>query len=91
MPSEEPKTWLPVKDAARIAREYLRVLIPEIPENDISLEEIEPGDDEWIVTLGYTNPHRVPSFMPTNDERIYKRFRIDAVDGNVISMNIRKP
>jgi len=88
MPTEEAKTWLPVKEAAQVARRYLQELIPEIPAEDISLEEIEPGNDEWLVTLGYTDTHHSTTFMP---QRIYKLFRIDAIDGHVLSMNIRKP
>jgi hypothetical protein len=89
MATAEPKTWIPVKEAARIAREYLRELMPEVPSEDISLEEIEPGTDEWQVTLGYSDPRQPPYFISKSD-RIYKRFRIDAIDGNVLSMNIRK-
>jgi len=86
MATQETQTWIPVKEAARIAREYLQELMPEIPQDDISLEEVEPGDKEWLVTMGYSDPRR-PAFLDRG--RIYKRFRIDALEGQVLSMNIR--
>ncbi len=51
---------------------------------DISIEEIELSSDEkyWLITLG----HPRTFFVPAKD---YKKIKVDAETGEVISMKMR--
>jgi len=80
-----------VKQAATSAVEYLRALIPSIPANDISLEEVEMDGRDWLVTLGFTDKHSQAFRRVMDSGRAYKQFRINSVTGQVSSMRIRKP
>ncbi|MFN0069208.1 MAG: hypothetical protein ACKVYV_16430 [Limisphaerales bacterium] len=84
----EPK--FDVKQAAEIAFNYLRSLMP-IPADDISLEEVELDGKEWHVTLGFTSKHQRNIAAIMGDSRVYKVFKIDSTTGRVLSMRIRKP
>ena len=72
---------LSAKEAARVAAEYLED-IKNI--YDVSLEEIEFSRTEnlWLVTLSYT-----PSSLLGADKE-YKIFKVDADDGEVLSMKL---
>lgn len=85
----EPK--LDVKQAAARAIDYLRALIPTIPHDDISLEEVELDGGDWLVTLGFTDTHSQAFKRVMDNGRAYKQFRINSVTGEVSSMRIRKP
>ncbi len=79
-----------VKQAAQIAANYFSDLNPGKFQN-LALEEIELTDDEenWLVTLGY-NPPSTNIFVNGPVAREYKVIRIDAKDGKVVSMKIKK-
>jgi hypothetical protein len=92
-----------VKEAVKIAVDYLRNLYDSTELKDILLEEVVLSDDEkyWYVTLGFSR--KVESMNPwgklglnTTEElsnkeykREYKVFQIDTASGQVRSMKIR--
>ena len=89
-----------VKEAVKIATDYLRQLYEPTELQDILLEEVALSDDEkyWYVTLGFSRP--VPSTDPMRAltesilnqkkyRREYKVFQIDSATGQVRSMKIR--
>ena len=72
--------------------------------NALKLEETELTEDEqyWLVTLGFDEelpptPVELLSFSSPSDiphisyNRVYKIFKINAANGSVLSMKIRKP
>ncbi len=91
MATSTAESKIDVKQAAEIAFNYLRSLMPIIPEDDISLEEVELEGREWHVTLGFTSKHERNIRAIMGSSRVYKVFRIDAATGRVLSMRIRKP
>ncbi|HJY53624.1 MAG TPA: hypothetical protein VKD89_06330 [Candidatus Udaeobacter sp.] len=76
-----------VNEAKIVAFNFLTQIYPTIRIEDARLEEVEISDDEqyWTVTLSFTEG------SGTILSRNYKRFRIRAEDGKVMSMTIRKP
>lgn len=61
------------------------------------LEEVELTEEGakkfWLITLSY-NPHMMPGGAPVvvfgqSSAKEYKQFKVDADDGNVLSMKIR--
>lgn len=80
-----------VKAATVIAYEYLHSLMPVIPTEDISLEEVELDGKDWLVTLGFTDRHAQKFIAAMDGGRTYKQFRINSTTGQVSSMRIRKP
>jgi len=83
MPEEE-KRRLTAKEAAEVAAKYLAELRTDMNRLDISIEEIELSSDEnyWSITLG----HPRTFFVPAKD---YKKIKVDAETGEVISMKMR--
>ncbi|WP_164851281.1 hypothetical protein [Larkinella soli] len=82
-----------VKDAAHQAYNYLKELLPGI--QDILLEEVEMDEERkhWLVTLSFfIKPERPtsPILNLTGFEKQYKTFKIDADNGEVLSMKIRE-
>lgn len=88
------------KEATAIAAESFDDFYSNDPFEDIRLEEVERVEEDghvfWLITLGYidkstaTTRGAVNSLVP-NAARDYKRFKIDAETGDVISMRIRSP
>jgi hypothetical protein len=87
--------------AVTAARDYIQKMQPLLGGSleNLRLEEIELSEDEqhWMVTLGYDTfykPYEVPRLLATSDiqtrSREYKLFRINADDGAVEAMKIRK-
>lgn len=78
---------IPVKQAVKIAGEFL-VDLMESPPKNLLVEEVELLDNEktWRITLGFTAPPDVPFLNPT---RTYKEFFVDSETGAVKSMKIR--
>jgi hypothetical protein len=86
---------LSLKDAAAKAVEYMKQLFPDA--HDIIVEEVEMDDSKsfWFITLSIPlgeseqNPF-LP--LPSNwlNTRRFKSFKIDARNGEVISMKIRE-
>jgi hypothetical protein len=98
---------LNVKDAVRIAVEYVRDLYAPEELLDLRLEEVELSESGkyWLVTLGFSRPelkkqHRplepaagglLSMLRPQDLEREYKVVKINATSGDVQSMKMRKP
>ena len=79
-----------VKEATEKAKEHLRAFFPEA--GQIQLEEVELSADKvyWLVTLSYEGlSSSVASSMLVGKSLIYKVFKLDAENGEVISMKIR--
>lgn len=81
--SEEEKRRLTAKEAAGVAAKYLAEL-SNMNRLDISIEEIELSSDEkyWSITLGHPR-----SYLGTAKD--YKKIKVDAETGEVISMKMR--
>jgi hypothetical protein len=95
-----------VKEAVRIAVEYVRELYAPAELVDLRLEEVELSESAkyWLVTLGFSRPevqkqHRqvesqgqtmVDLLRPRALEREYKVVKINAKSGDVQSMKIRQ-
>ncbi len=75
---------LNAKQAVEAAIKYIIELTLR-PQSDFSLEEVELSTDEvhWYVTLGYLK-------NIFSGAREYKKFKIDANTGDVLSMKIRE-
>jgi hypothetical protein len=90
-----------VKEAAKRAAEYFANLYDHSTYSDLQLEEVELTEDEkyWLITLSYAlsqgstgSLNKVAEIlnMPTSGQRKYKQFKIDAENGKVHAMTIRK-
>jgi predicted transcriptional regulator len=86
-----------VKQAVRIATDYLTDLIPNI--RDVQLEEVEFVDilpPQWNITLSYLRPVDPESLSAIAEltghkyERVYKEIAVDAVSGACVSIKIRE-
>ncbi len=80
-----------VKQATQVALKYFSELNPGMFER-VALEEVEMAVDEkeWFVTLGYNLPSLLLLGNTQPPQREYKQLRIDATNGNVVSMKIKK-
>jgi len=88
-----------VKEAAKSAAEYFANLYKPGTYTDLQLEEVELTEDEkyWLITLSYGpgDPTQLGQLanilnLPSSGPRKYKQFRIDAENGKVHAMTIRK-
>jgi len=58
-------------------------------------ENVKPEDSDtwdasyWLITISYLPPNPNPLF-PSDGQRQYKIFKIDAVTGDLVAMKIRK-
>ena len=88
------------KEAVTAAQQYASELFPPQELRGLRVEEITPADDGnyWNVTLGWVAPDvrtvTPSSFGLSRPEvveapRVYKKFKIDAASGTVISMVMR--
>ena len=85
-----------VKEAAKLAKDYVADLFAEEGINNVGLEEIELGDDRqfWEVTIGFSRPwdHGGLATVTLGQKglrRSYKVLRIDNTNGNVASVKDR--
>jgi hypothetical protein len=79
-----------VKEATEKAKEHLRAFFPEAER--VQLEEVELSADKvyWLVTLSYEGlSSSVASSMLVGKSLLYKVFKLDAKNGEVVSMKIR--
>ena len=75
------------RDAAKVAANYYEDISDERVK--LSIEEVELDDAGfWLITLGMSDPYGIGSMG--NKVREYKIFKINADDGEVKSMKIRK-
>ena len=92
------ETKIGVKDAVRIAAEYVRDLFSDERIEDLRLEEVETSDDgeNWFITLGFSRPELRRDSQPLIErlrplEREYRQVHILAKTGDVRSVKIRRP
>ena len=71
------------KDAVQIAANYYRAISNDMAAR-ITAEEIEMGNNKWLITLGISS-----GITPFSGLIKYKSFSIDAETGNVISMKMK--
>lgn len=79
-----------VKDASNKAKEYLMAFFPDAEQ--VQLEEVELSADKkhWLITLSYEGiSGSVASSMLVGKSLRYKIFKLDANNGEVLSMKIR--
>ena len=79
-----------VKDATEKAKEYLLAFFPDAEQ--VQLEEVELSADksQWLITLSYEGVSgSVASSMLVGKSLRYKIFKLDAKNGEVLSMKIR--
>ena len=92
-----------VKSAVQAARKHADELFADQALQNLLLEEVIFEEDQqlWLITLGYDAPHKIKANrglqmqmamaeMETEErqERIYKRFKINAADGSFKGMEI---
>ena len=78
------------KDASDKAKEYLLAFFPEAEQ--VQLEEVELSADKghWMITMSYEGVSgSVASSMLVGKSLRYKIFKLDAKNGEVLSMKIR--
>jgi hypothetical protein len=83
-----------VKEATQIALSYFEDLYGEDAFSNVLLEEVERDEEEgtsyWLITIGFTEHSSEGGPLgPLASSRRYKRFKIDAETGEVVSMEIR--
>ena len=79
-----------VKEATDKAKEHLLAFFPDAEQ--VQLEEVELSEDKvhWLITLSYEGlASSVASSMLVGKSLLYKIFKLDAKQGEVISMKIR--
>ena len=79
-----------VKEATDLAKEHLLAFFPDAEQ--VQLEEVELSDNKahWLITLSYEGlSSSVASSMLVGKSLLYKIFKLDAKQGDVISMKIR--
>ena len=79
-----------VKEATDKAKEHLLAFFPDAEQ--VQLEEVELSGDKahWLITLSYEgHSSSVASSMLVGRSLLYKIFKLDAKQGEVISMKIR--
>ena len=79
-----------VKEATDKAKEHLLAFFPDAEQ--VQLEEVELSEDKahWFITLSYEGvSSSVASSMLVGKSLLYKIFKLDAKNGEVISMKIR--
>ncbi|GEM86472.1 hypothetical protein [Meiothermus granaticius] len=85
---------LDVREAVKVATEYIQALYTPQPLPELRLEEVERSADEkfWEVTLSFVvrEPTAYLSLGEAARTREYKLLRVDAESGQVQSMKIRR-
>ena len=88
-----------VKDAVKVAIDYVQDLYADSNLRNLLLEEVEFSEvtNQWLVTVGFslpeTNEESTSLIMPSKRSlalsRRYKVVKIDATTGKPVSMKIR--
>ena len=79
-----------VKEATDKAKEHLLSFFPDAEQ--VQLEEVELSKDKayWLITLSYEGVSTsVASSMLVGKSLLYKIFKLDVKNGEVISMKIK--
>uniref|UniRef100_UPI004056B7CA hypothetical protein n=1 Tax=Candidatus Electronema sp. TaxID=2698783 RepID=UPI004056B7CA len=86
-----------VKEAVKLAKQYVLDLFAEEKINDLGLEEVEFYAGEWLITLGFSRPwdekhnaFTALSMGPVSLHRSYKIVHIDDKAGQVKSVKHRE-
>lgn len=79
------KKRLNVKQAVDVALAYIGNLLPGASEILVEEVEISPTKEYWVLTLSMKNTSAFGLWQPT-----FKKFTIDALTGEVISMKRAK-
>lgn len=86
-----------VKEAVKIAQDYIQDLFAHEEIRDLALEEVELSEDNkfWIVTLGFTKQMSQPlnpmeAMSGPKFSRFQKELKIDAENSLVRSMKNKK-
>ena len=84
---------LDVKEATQVALSYFEDLYGEDAFSNVLLEEVEREEDDdtpyWLITIGFTETKSGGPMSALASNRRYKRFKVDAETGEVLSMKIR--
>lgn len=81
-----------VKEAVRVAKDYVIELFAEEGIVDVGLEEVDFDQlDNWVVTIGFSRPwnRNIGSVLGGQVSRSYKAIRIQDGDGKVLSIKDR--
>ena len=80
-----------VKEAAQIAKTYVRDLFIDEGISDVGLEEIECDGGYWRITIGFSRPwdHHIGSVLGGKKARAYKVVEITDETGYVLSVKDR--
>lgn len=83
-----------LKEATQVALSYFEEIYGEHAFSNVLLEEVERDEEDdtpyWFITIGFTDKQREGGpFGNLASSRRYKRFKIDAETGEVVSMKIR--
>lgn len=97
MTNTPENTIIDLRDAVQAARQYFANLFSDAGYVNVRLEEVAISEDRsvWLITLGYDVPEPMnPTLKALGGmeryNREYKSFEVDAHDGFVKSMKIRK-
>jgi len=82
---------IPVKEAVKIANNYINDVFDSDKISKIQLEEIELTDDEqyWFITLSYKYAD-LAGIILSDTKKNYRIFKIDSETGDVKFMKIRE-
>jgi hypothetical protein len=82
-----------VKEATEVALEYFQDIYSDQAFSNVLLEEVEREQEDdtpyWLITIGFTERKQEGPLGQLASSRRYKRFKIDAETGEVVSMKIR--
>ena len=93
MPKETQSIKIKVKaqEAAKIAMEYYKEVTGDYQQPAVEEVELSEDNKNWLITLGVRrSPGDTISNLYGKTEIEYKVFKIDAQNGNVLSMKIRE-
>ena len=93
MPNETQQTKIKVKaqEAAKIATDYYKEVTGDYQQPAVEEVELSKDNKYWLITLGVRrSASDTISNLYGKTEVEYKVFKIDAQNGNVLSMKIRE-
>lgn len=87
---KEKEGKISAKEACNIAKNYFWVLL--LRKIDLQIEETEMDTDEknWLITISYEEKDKSSGSSLLFSKKLYKKFKVDAINGVVKSMKIRK-
>ena len=85
---DSKKRKITAKEACDIAIKYFWELLGVRIDLQVEETEMDTNEKNWLITLSYADHDKKVSLIYTT--KFYKRFKINAVTGHVISMKIRR-